>query len=247
MLFAALRATADAEGESARRLIEEIVELHLPLSDGLARRYLNRGIDGDDLVQVARLALVKAIQRYDLDTGGTFAGFAVPTILGELKRYFRDQGWMVRPTRHVQEIRLAARSCRQRLAQELGHTPTRADVAQALGVPCADLDQAEATDFSFQPLSIDVPDEGRDRSALSVAVAVRDHDLEQVCDHVALLDALGDLDPRTRLILQLRFVEDQTQRDIAEQIGASQMQVSRLLRRTLQQLRQSLEASQPIH
>lgn len=237
-LFRALQPQPDRQ--SAQRIVDQIVELYLPLADGMARRYRNKGVEVDDLVQVARLALVKAVTRYDVDTGGAFAAFAVPTISGEIKRYFRDHGWMVRPSRRVQELRITARSCRLRLEQELGHTPSQAELAEALGVSQENLDEAEANDSSFRPLSIDAPGGPSEGMSLAGAVAVPDLDLEHVCDHVALSDALSGLDERTRQVLRLRFVEEKTQRCIAEQLGASQMQVSRLLKRTLESLRECL-------
>lgn len=237
-LFERRRATP---AELVPSIDERLVELYLPLSDGMARRYVNKGIEEEDLVQVARLALVKAISRFDVGNGGSFAAFAVPTIAGELKRHFRDHGWMVRPSRRVQELRIAARTRRQQLEQELGHTPSRAELAKELGVPTESLAEADANDSSFRPLSIDAPTKGDEETPLGAAVAVTDPELEHVCDHVALSAALRDLDDRTRRVLLLRFVDEATQRDIAEELGASQMQVSRMLKRTLAGLRERME------
>ena len=236
-LFRALQPQPDRQ--SAQRIVDQIVELYLPLADGIARRYRNKGVEVDDLVQVARLALVKAVTRYDVDTGGAFAAFAVPTISGEIKRYFRDHGWMVRPSRRVQELRITARSCRLRLEQGSA-TPPRKPSSPKRWASLRKLDEADANDSSFRPLSIDAPGGPSEGMSLAGAVAVPDLDLEHVCDHVALSDALSGLDERTRQVLRLRFVEEKTQRCIAEQLGASQMQVSRLLKRTLESLRECL-------
>ncbi|GAA5032036.1 SigB/SigF/SigG family RNA polymerase sigma factor [Terrabacter aeriphilus] len=235
----------ERRGEISTQLVqsidEQIVELYLPLSDGMARRYVNKGIEEEDLVQVARLALVKAISRFDVGNGCSFAAFAVPTIAGELKRHFRDHGWMVRPSRRVQELRISARIRRRELEQELGHTPSRTELAEELGVPAEMLAEADANDSSFRPLSIDAPTAGGDETTLGATIAVTDPELEQVCDHVALSAALRDLDDRTRRVLLLRFVDEATQREIADEVGASQMQVSRMLKRALAGLRESMD------
>ena len=240
-LFAELAAAGDPDGAEGRRVIDQIFELHVDLCDGLARRYCHRGIERDDLLQVARLALLKAIRRYRPRVGASFAGYAVPTVSGELKRHFRDHGWVVRPSRRVQELRLALRTKRELLTHELGRTPTREELAEVLGVNAADLAEAEGSDSSFRPLSIDLPSTTGEQNHVADAVCENDPGLEQLCDHVDLERALADLSPRTRRVLHLRFVEDRTQREIAAELGVTQMQVSRLLGRVFKQLRSELE------
>jgi len=239
-LFAELRLVDEPDSPEGRRIVEEIFALHVDLCDGLARRYCNRGIERDDLLQVARLALLKAIRRYRPSVGASFAGFAVPTVSGELKRHFRDHGWMVRPSRRVQELRLTLRQRKEAITHELGRTPTREELADALGVDPVAMSEAEGSDSSFRPLSIDLPSTTGEQNHVADAVCGDDPDLERLCDHVDLGRALETLPPQTRKVLHLRFVEERTQREIAGELGATQMQVSRLLGRTFKQLRAQL-------
>ena len=184
-LFAAL---ADApDGRSRAVALERIVLLYLDLCGSMAARYDGRGIEHDDLVQVARLALVKAIDRYVPGQGPSFAAFAVPTISGELKRHFRDRGWMVRPPRRLQEMRVQVQSCRNRLEQEVGHTPSDAEVAHELGVTRAAVKEAVAASSSFHPTSLDAgttDDESGWRSP--TCSAHDDESLARVEDRVCL-------------------------------------------------------------
>ncbi|WP_323097471.1 sigma-70 family RNA polymerase sigma factor [Intrasporangium sp. YIM S08009] len=239
-LFAELHLVEDIDSPDGRRVVDQIFALHTDLCDGLARRYCNRGIERDDLLQVARLALLKAIHRYRPRVGASFAGFAVPTVSGELKRHFRDHGWMVRPSRRVQELRLTLRQKREVITHELGRTPTRDELADALGVDTVAMGEAEGSDSSFRPLSIDLPTTPGEQNHVADAVYEDDPALERLCDHVDLGRALETLPPQTRRVLHLRFVEERTQREIANELGATQMQVSRLLGRTFRQLRAEL-------
>ncbi len=245
-LFAELQRVEDVDSADARRVVDQIFALHVDLCDGLARRYCNRGIERDDLLQVARLALLKAIHRYRPRVGASFAGFAVPTVSGELKRHFRDHGWMVRPSRRVQELRMTLRQKREVVTHELGRTPTRDELADALGVDAVAMGEAEGSDSSFRPLSIDLPTTAGEQNHVADAVCEDDPDLERLCDHVDLGRALETLPPRTRQVLHLRFVEERTQREIANELGATQMQVSRLLGRTFRQLRAELGEPEPL-
>ena len=239
-LFDALARAGGPDTPEGGRIVADIVDLHLELCDGMARRYANRGIDNDDLLQVARLALLKAIRRYRSDTGASFAGFAVPTVSGELKRHFRDHGWVIRPSRRVQELRMSLRQKHEVLLHELGRTPTRTELAEALGVDASELAEAQGVDSSFRPLSVDVPSETGEPTRIVDAVCASDPELDQLCDRLDLARALAGLPPRTRRVLHLRFVEDRTQREIAGELGLTQMQVSRLLSRTFLQLRDQL-------
>lgn len=239
-LFAALENAGGPDTAEGRRIVTAIVDLHLELCDGMARRYCNRGIDREDLLQVARLALLKAIRRYRPGTGASFAGFAVPTVSGELKRHFRDHGWVVRPSRRVQELRISVRRKQELLTHELGRTPTRDELAETLGVDVKELGEAEGAGSSFRPLSLDVPNESGEPTRVVDAVCTSDPELDLLCDRLDLARVLASLPPRTRQVLHLRLVEERTQGEIAAELGVTQMQVSRLLSRTFRQLREQL-------
>lgn len=238
-LFELLR--ADRDPTSRQRIAEQIAEANLPLCDALAARYRGRGVDHDDLVQVARLALWLAIERYQDDQGASFASFAIPTITGELKRYFRDHGWMIRPPRRLQELRAKAISARSDWEQRLGREVGAGELAEQLGVPSSQLRDALSSSDSYQPDSLDVPlGEG---SGESVGARLSsDHDPASASiDRITLRRALRLLTRRDRALLEWRFVEECTQREIARRLGISQMQVSRLLKGVLTSLREELE------
>ena len=237
-LFAALAAAPD--GRSRAVALERIVLLYLDLCGSMASRYDGRGIEHDDLVQVARLALVKAIDRYVPGQGPSFAAFAVPTISGELKRHFRDRGWMVRPPRRLQEMRVQVQSCRNRLEQEVGHTPTDADVARELGVTRAAVKEAVAASSSFHPTSLDASTTDDESGSVAYVLGDDDESLARVEDRVCLSAALSGLDADERQLLALRYVDELTQREIGVRLGMSQMQVSRALRRLVAHLRVAL-------
>ena len=238
-LFAALAAAPD--GRSRAVALERIVVLYLDLCGSMAARYDGRGIEHDDLVQVARLALVKAIDRYVPGQGPSFAAFAVPTISGELKRHFRDRGWMVRPPRRLQEMRVQVQKCRNRLEQEVGRTPSDAEVAHELGVTRAAVKEAVAASSSFHPTSLDAgTTDDESGSAVAHALGHDDGLLARVEDRVCLAAALSGLDADERQLLELRYVDELTQREIGARLGMSQMQVSRALRRLVEHLRVAL-------
>lgn len=237
-LFERLRVETDAE--HTQDLVAELVELHLDLCDSLARRFRRRGIDEEDLVQVARLALLKAIRRFDPETGRSFTAFAIPTISGELKRYFRDHGWAVRPPRRLQELRIAMRSQVEEAAQELGRTPNLADLAARMRVPTDLVSEAEQVDTSYRPDSLDLLSGGQqDRSVLDT-LGTPDDAVEMLPDRICLRQALAERTEEERRLIWMRFVEGQTQRRISESLGVSQMQVSRRLARVLDRLRASM-------
>ncbi|WP_336922185.1 SigB/SigF/SigG family RNA polymerase sigma factor [Aquipuribacter sp. SD81] len=233
-------ATCDDETE-ARLLKDEVVLLNLPAARALALRYRDRGVAVDDLVQVASLGLVKAVHGYDSERGSEFMAYAAPTVTGEIKRYFRDTGWAVRPPRRVQELRAAVASVTQRLAGELGRSATVAEVARALEASEEDVLEALVSGNGYTTASLDAPP-GDDSSA-SWADTVSSGEPEQagVADRVALEQLLARLPARDRHILSLRFFSEKTQSEIGEQIGVTQMQVSRLLSRALARLRTELE------
>jgi RNA polymerase sigma-B factor len=225
---------------------DAVVLLNLGLADGIAARYLGRGIDREDLVQVARLGLVKAVRRFRPELGQSFAGFAAPTIAGEIKRHFRDTGWMVRPPRRLQELGARMREVEKELEQDLHRRPHADELAQALQVDETQVRAAREAASSFHALSLDVPagPTGTDAGGVADVLPEEDDDpFSAVDDAEWLRAALVDLTDRERLVLRLRFVDALTQSEIAERIGVSQMQVSRILRSTLVRMRGQLEAS----
>ncbi len=215
--------------------------LYLDLCGSMASRYDGRGVEHDDLVQVARLALVKAVDRYVPGQGPSFAAFAVPTISGELKRHFRDRGWMVRPPRRLQELRAQVQACRSRLEQEGRHTPTEDEIAMVLGTNAVSVKEAIAASGSFHPTSLDVGPADDEPTAVGLLIGCEDEGLTRVEDRVCLREALSELDDDERALLAMRFVDELTQREIGARLGQSQMQVSRALRRLVARLRVVLD------
>ncbi|WP_203454401.1 SigB/SigF/SigG family RNA polymerase sigma factor [Jiangella aurantiaca] len=239
------RRAADARGAERRRLIDEVVVLHLGLAEAIARRYYRRGLDSDDVLQVANLGLVNAATRFDPARGKDFVSFAVPTISGEIKRHFRDHGWAVRPPRRVQELQAEVSVATAELAQEQGATPTPADVADRLGVEIDDVREAGASHECFSPASIDYRGADGEETSLADTLGEEDSGFERAEAVVALERACRDLDRRDRRILYLRFFRGRTQEEIGDELGVTQMQVSRLLARIMRQLRAKLGTLQP--
>ena len=238
---------ADTTSDSEREAVTaELVELNLGLCDALANRYANRGADRDDLVQVARLALFMAVRRYRHTEGRSFVAFAVPTISGELKRYFRDHCWMVRPPRRIQELRARANQQRQLLEQRLGRSATTEELVTELGVDAELLRESRAADGSYRPWSLDAPLEADADNTLGATLSVPSDDIEGVADRLALQRALSGLSQRDRLILRWRFEDGSTQGEIGRKLGISQMQVSRIIRRILGQARVALSEPEPL-
>jgi len=229
--------TYDAEG---RRCLELIVELNIEIARGIARRYRNKGPDPEDLDQVAYLGLVKAARAYRLDANTPFIGYAIPTIHGELKRYFRDVAWTIRIPRKLQEIQGMLMTKVPQFEQELGRQLRPDEMAARLGLELQDVEDALAARGCFDVLSMDYPVADGN---LALADVVADDDGRDV-DRLERIDmlqpVLEDLSARDRRILELRFVEGWTQGDIGAEIGVSQMQVSRLLRQILGTLRTRL-------
>jgi RNA polymerase sigma-B factor len=217
----------------------------MPLTRSLARRYGRSSEPFEDLLQVASLGLLKALDRYDADRGHSFASFAVPTILGEMRRYFRDSGWAVHVPRGAQERALKVRDAQERLANERGRTPTVNQLAEYLEFDTEDVVDALQALQSYETLSLDAPRPGADGDLISYGDAMGQDDerFELVELDATVTAVLRHIPARERLILQMRFVEDLTQTEIAERVGISQMQVSRLLRRSLEQLRMLTQAA----
>ncbi len=216
-----------------------LVARFLPLARSLARRYDRSSEPFDDLLQVASLGLIKALDRFEIDRGHAFASFAVPTILGELKRYFRDSGWAVHVPRGPQERALKVEQARQELTSATGRPPTVFELAEYLELSTEDVLGALAAAQAYDALSLDAPRPSETGEAASYGEHFGEDEegYELVEAKETIAGALRHLPPRERLVLHLRFAEDLTQTEIAERIGVSQMQVSRLLRRSLDQLR----------
>ncbi|WBQ03505.1 SigB/SigF/SigG family RNA polymerase sigma factor [Kribbella sp. CA-293567] len=225
-----------------QRLLEDVVELNIEIARGIARRYRNRGAEADDLEQVACLALVKAASGYQLDSGTPFIAYAVPTIRGEIKRYFRDSTWTVRIPRRLQELQGAITTKVPVLEQQLNRQPTTEEIAEYLGATVEEIDEARAAKGCFNVLSLDRPSATDDGLTLADALpAPPDREVEHLETLDQLAPLLERLDDRSRRILHLRFVETKSQSQIGEAIGCSQMQVSRLLKATLERLRAQLD------
>jgi RNA polymerase sigma-B factor len=242
-----LATLAEAATESEREAITaELVELNLGLCDALAHRYANRGADRDDLIQVARLALFMAVRRYRPEAGRSFAAFAVPTITGELKRYFRDHCWVVRPPRRIQELRARVSRQGQYLEQSLGRSATTAELVEELEVDEGLLRESRVADGSFRPWSLDAPFDAEADTTLASTLADDDEAIDRLTDRLALQRALAGISGRDRQVLRWRFEEGCTQGEIGRRLGISQMQVSRIIRRILEQARRALTAPEPL-
>jgi RNA polymerase sigma-B factor len=240
-LFARLHdETSDpAEREAAR---EGLVHLHLPLVEHCARRFRNRGEPFEDLVQVGTIGLLKSVDRFDVDRGVEFSTYATPTILGEIKRHFRDKGWAIRVPRRLQELRMQIGTASAELTQSLGRSPTPRELADAIGCSVEEILEGLESSNAYSTLSLDAGEGSEDGpGSMLDSIGVDDLNLEHVEVRESLKPLLDQLDPREKRILLLRFFKNMTQSQIAEEIGVSQMHVSRLLSRTLEQLRTSLE------
>ena len=224
-----------------QELLDEVVILNAPVARSIASRYRSKGVDSDDLEQVAYLGLVKAANGYRVDASTAFLSYAVPTIRGELKRYFRDCAWTVRIPRRLQEMQGTIAAKVPELEQELNREPTPAEIAEHLEVEVIEVEQALAAKGCFNVLSLDRPAEVDAELTLADVVAdVDDGSIDQLETVEMLQPVLADLGERERRILQLRFVEGWTQSEIGNDIGVSQMQVSRVLRKILDDLRDKL-------
>jgi RNA polymerase sigma-B factor len=224
-----------------RQSRDALVEAHMGLADHLARRFVGRGESLEDLTQVAYLALVKAADRFDPDRGAEFATFATPTVLGEIKRHFRDKGWAVRVPRQLQELRLTLTKAIDELTQTLQKSPSVHELAEHLSISEDEVLQGLECGRAYNTQSIDpLLDPGDDEVPLAAVVGTIDHGFDRVEDRHAIKPLMEQLPERDRRMLQMRFFENKTQTEIAEELGISQMHVSRLLTRTLADLREQL-------
>jgi RNA polymerase sigma-B factor len=239
-LFERLTVLPAGDPERAR-IRATLVELHLPLVEYLARRFRNRGEWLDDLTQVATIGLIKSIDRFDLERGVEFSTYATPTIVGEIKRHFRDKGWAVRVPRRLQELKLSLTKAIGELAQREGRAPTVSELAAHLQMSEEEVLEGLESANAYSTVSLDAPDSGdEDAPAVADSLGMIDEALEGVEYRESLKPLLERLPPREKKILLLRFFGNMTQSQIAAELGISQMHVSRLLARTLAQLREGL-------
>ena len=225
---------------------DALVERFLPLARQLARRYQRANEPFDDLVQVASIGLVKAVDRFDPERGVAFSSYAVPTILGELKRYFRDSGWAVHVPRGIQERVLKVDEMVSTLSGKLGRSPSVAEIAEAMDVEVEDVLEAMDAAHAYDAVSLEASRGGDDDGdSHAETIGVEEERFELIEYGATINRTLQALPERDRLVLRLRFVEDLTQSEIAEHIGVSQMQVSRIIRRAILRLQAVAEATDP--
>ncbi|MBW0012298.1 SigB/SigF/SigG family RNA polymerase sigma factor [Mycobacterium sp.] len=242
-MFIALR-KMPAESHEYCRQREQIVARCMTLADHVASHFARRGEGLDDLTQVARLGLMNAINRFDPDKGPSFIGFAVPTMMGEVRRYFRDYSWGMRVPRRLRELHVQITRTTGELAQQLGRAPTAGELSAVLGVPRGEIIECLVAGDAYRLESLDAPrgadDSGKPR-LVSDSVGGIDPQIEHITNREAVRNLVTALPPRERQVLHMRFFESMTQSQIAERIGVSQMQVSRILANTLRCLRDQME------
>jgi RNA polymerase sigma-B factor len=237
--------TLDEQSVQYRRQRDAIVERCLPLAEHIARRYRNRGEPLDDLIQSARMGLVHAVNRFNVDNGADFLAFAVPTVAGEVRRHFRDRGWAVKVPRRVKDLQAQLNNARSELSQQLGHAPNATEIAEHLGIDRDLVVDATFAGNNYSVLSTDSAS-GSDDTYPSVAdkLGVIDAGIDKVLQVETVRPLIAALPERQRTVLTLRFFEDMTQTEIANHIGCSQMHVSRLLARALDTVRDQIRESE---
>lgn len=228
---------------AARRQREAIIERSLPIADHIAHRFSNRGEPFDDLVQVARVGLVNAVNRFDVETGSEFLSFAVPTMMGEVRRHFRDHGWAVKVPRALKDLHRQLIRSQAELSQSLGRAPTTSEIADHLGIDAELVAEGMIAGSNYATRSTDaLGGAGEDNRSLGETLGGVDPNLDAVLDVETVRPLIAALPDRQRTVLTLRFFENQTQTQIAERIGCSQMHVSRLLAKALATLRSQVRA-----
>jgi RNA polymerase sigma-B factor len=237
--------TVDDEDER-RRCRADIISTCLPLADHIAYRFVGRGEPSEDLIQVARLGLVKTVDRYNPDKG-RFLAFAVPTIIGEVRRHFRDNTWGMRVPRRIKDTHLRVRDAIDPMSQRLGRAPTPRELAAELDLACDDIAQSAEATYAYRPLSLDATLPGSDLSnqTLGAMQGAEDPHYDTIEDVVAVADLIPELSDREQAILRMRFCDCLTQTEIAKALGISQVHVSRLLSATLDRLRRRLWTDAP--
>jgi len=240
-MFRTLQGLEEGSAKFVRQR-DSIVERCLPLADHIARRFDGRGEPRDDLVQVARVGLVNAVIRFNVDAGSDFVSFAVPTIMGEVRRHFRDNSWSVKVPRRLKELHLRLGAATAELSQKLGRAPTPSELAVELEMDRDEIVEGLVAGSSYNTLSIDGAGGGTEEApAIADTLGDVDLNLDQIENRESLRPLLASLPERERQVLLLRFFESMTQTQIAERVGISQMHVSRLLAKSLARLRDQLE------
>jgi RNA polymerase sigma-B factor len=234
----------DASASEPRRQSarDELVALHLALAEHCARRFRNRGEPYEDLVQVGTIGLIKAVDRFDPDRGVEFSTYATPTIVGEIKRHFRDKGWAIRVPRRLQELRMQIGTATGELTHALGRAPTPSEIAKHLGCEVEEVIEGIESSNAYATLSLDAGN-GDEENASTIldTMGVDDAGIEHIELRETLRPILDSLPAREKNILLLRFFKNMTQSQIAAEVGVSQMHVSRLLNKTLEHIRTALE------
>ncbi|MCV7300716.1 SigB/SigF/SigG family RNA polymerase sigma factor [Mycobacterium barrassiae] len=234
-------ATLDEGSPAYRRQRDAIIERGLPLANHIARRFRNRGEPVDDLIQAARVGLVNAVNRFDPENGSDFLAFAVPTMMGEVRRHFRDYGWAVKVPRRLKDLQSQMVRARGELSQELGRAPTPSEIAKHLGIERESVIEATIASSNYTTLSTDVQ-AGPDAEYRAIGDTIGDVDpnLDKVVDLETVRPLIAALPDREQTVLTLRFFENLTQTQIAERMGYSQMHVSRLIAKALNTLREQV-------
>ncbi len=228
------------EGDEEAR--EQLIMSHMNLVRYLASKFKNRGEPLDDLIQVGNIGLIKAIDRFDASRGIEFTTFATPTIMGEIKRHFRDKGWSVRVPRRLQELSAKITQAVDSLTADLQRTPSTEEVARYLGVEVDEVLEAMESAGAYSPISLEGPtSDDDDAPAIIDRYATEDEQLSGADDRMFIEQTIQEFSPREREIIEMRFMEGLTQVEIAERLGISQVQVSRLLRKTLQKVREKID------
>lgn len=240
-LFVELRSLPDDDPRRAE-LRERLVTEHLPVAENIARRYRNRGVPHQDLTQVAAVGLMHAIDRFDPDRGADFMSFAVPTMVGEVRRHFRDSSWLVHVPRPLKERHASIATAAAELTAELGRSPTPTELASRLGVPKQDVIESLLVAGAQRGASLDEPSHDDGTVSIVERLGGEDEALAEAENRMALRPLLAALPERERTVIVLRFFHNMTQSEIAGRLGISQMHVSRLLAKTLSQLRRGLLA-----
>jgi RNA polymerase sigma-B factor len=234
----------DTASDPARReeLRDQVIVVAVPIADRLARRYRRSGVPLEDLEQVARAAMVQAAQRFKGGGAKAFLGYVVPSILGELKRYFRDSSWAIRPPRRIQEAHLSVRQAREDLHGELGREPTVDELAAATDFSVETVQDVQIAAERCWPESLDRPRTGDGGSGVAAdKLGVHDRGLEQADARLLVEPALQHLKPREREVIYLRYYQDRTQREVGQRIGLSQMQISRIETKAMERLREAVD------
>lgn len=239
--------TLDAADSRRTEVRDELVRGYYPIAEHIAQRFSGKGTPKEDLIQVAAVGLLNAIDRFDPRKGNDFLSYAVPTVMGEVRRHFRDSSWSMRVPRRLKELHLEVSNATTTLAQQLGHAPTPGEIADHLGISRDDVYRGIDVGQAYHAMSLDESLSGDDEGMqLAESVGEQDAGLESVENHESLEPLMRELPQRERRILMLRFFYNMTQTQIAERVGLSQMHVSRLLSRALRKLREGLSDQEAV-